>query len=263
MSRFTHLGRIVDLRLLTTRLSLVLVSVWAVVGYLNEGWAGVFDCGVAAVLGWMLARELDPDHPWIAVLVAALAGAPGLVGVDVGLRATLIVIASARLMVRSTGLAAKLTDIFVVGAVAVAWATGPGGWAVGMGLAVAIALDAGTDRTRLGLAALIGLGVTAVGALTGGVTSTWSTPTLVHLGVVVAGLGATAIARPRPLQSVGDYTGEVLDPTRLSIARIIVVGAATLAALAGGGSAVGVTSVIWITVTVVGVASRLRPSFRG
>ncbi|HUG74787.1 MAG TPA: hypothetical protein VMM81_03835 [Acidimicrobiia bacterium] len=129
------LGRPMDFRLLSNRLSLALpLAAGAVAGLVTlltgGGFADAFRAGIAAggssFLAWAVTRELTPDHPVAASLAAVaapwvtMAGPPSLAVVAVWLLAT-------RVVAGTTGAAPYTLDMVGVGAFAIWASTSEGG----------------------------------------------------------------------------------------------------------------------------------------
>ena len=221
LTDFTHVGRIVDPRHPSNLLA-VLVPLGAalIVFTLDTGdLSRAFATGLATFAAWAIARELDPDRPFAAT-VAGLLVPIAVLTIGTPAPAPLFVtLLTIRILVRTTGLAPKTTDLAALTAGAIAFADTPAGWAGGILLAFAMVRDAalpGEPPTNAGVwGALLAVGVTARVALADGL-GVWDVPTTVSLVVFGAGLvGAVVVLRPIPTLAVGDFTKIPLEPVRL------------------------------------------------
>ncbi|MDH5374056.1 MAG: hypothetical protein OEX97_14020, partial [Acidimicrobiia bacterium] len=117
--RLTSLARIVDPRLPSHRTALLVglasAGLAAATNFDNgPAWGHAFNASVGSFLGWALAREIDPDRPNSAALSGALTGtAIALLGPALLLPVTLVLV-TARLLHRSTGLPPTLFDLFAL-----------------------------------------------------------------------------------------------------------------------------------------------------
>jgi hypothetical protein len=221
-----------------------------------------FEAGLATFLTWALARELDPDRP-VTGIVSAVAGAAAVVATGeaslAGLAGLLI---GARILVRSTGLIPKLSDIGAVGVFVGVVARDPMTWAAGLVVAAAVAGDAflpdPAPPRQVWLALAIGVAVTLGVVISEALPRSWEAPDLVSAMYAVVGIAAGATARPTPLASTADRGHAPLLPIRLRTARWSVVGAAALATLVGGGAHAREVWPVWLTLIVIGVASRVH-----
>ncbi len=243
--RLSGVARPVDPRYPTNKAILILAPIALLAGAalrLAEG-AGWLDAGLAGLdaalllfLVWALTRELSPDDNPAAFVAVALA----LAGwARVGEQSLLIVAAgllAARLVNRSTGLAAKPSDslVITVGFALLAWFTS---WTCGVVGALALALDASLPskqepRRVHGLGA--GLVALVVGArILVGIAE----PKLpAHLPVFasIAGLGLLAALAYPPPSSVGDVDEQPLVRARVRAGLALGVLAAALVSVDGG-----------------------------
>jgi hypothetical protein len=221
LTDITHVGRIVDPRQPSNRLAVLIPLGAALVVFgLDSGDLGrAFATGLATFAAWAIARELDPDHPLSATVAALLVpiavltlGAPAPAPLFVALL-------TIRILVRSTGLPPKTTDLAVLTVGAIAVAHTPAGWAAGILLAFAMVRDAalpGEPPPNAGLwGAALAVGVTARVALADEL-GVWDVPTTVSLVAFGAGLaGAVVVLRPTPVLSLGDFTKAPLEPIRV------------------------------------------------
>ncbi|MDX1448510.1 MAG: hypothetical protein R3246_05550 [Acidimicrobiia bacterium] len=259
LSDITHIGRIVDWRLPSNRVLLLVPVGAALVLYgldtsdLRRAFAGALGSAAA----WMLARELDPDRPSAATIAAVLAPVSTLVLGSPAPAALFVTMLAARILARTTGLPPRTTDYLAVGAGAVLFAATPWGWAAGILLAFAMVRDAalpGDPPPNAGLwGAALAIGVTLRAAL-GDQLGSWTVPDATSLGFIVLGLaGAAVVTQPVPVLSVGDWTKMPLEPRRVREAGFFAVLTAALAVVAGGQA--GVVAVAPLLVTFPAVAA--------
>lgn len=240
LSDITHIGRIIDPRIATNRFALLAsLGTGLVLFGLDAGDSPRAVSGALATFAaWALARELDPDRPTPAA-VAALTVAPStlLLGAP-SPGALFVTMVAVRILVRSTGLPPKWTDLAVVTVGFVAVADTPWGWAAGILGAFAIVRDAASPGTPPPNAALWGaavaVGVTVRATLADGLGD-WSAPDATAVAVVAAGLiGAAVVSQPIPVLSVGDFTRVPLDPRRVREGAILAGLTVVVAVIAGG-----------------------------
>ena len=237
---FTHVGRILDPRRSTNRFVLLApIGAALVVLALDAGnLSRAFATGLATFAAWAIARELDPDRPRSAT-VAALLVPIAVLTVGTPAPAPLFAaLMSVRILVRTTGLPPKTTDLAVLTIGAIAIADTPAGWAASILLAFAMVRDAalpGEPPTNAGLwGAVLAVGVTARVALADGLGA-WDVPTGVSLVVFGAGLaGALLVLRPIPVLSLGDFTKIPLEPVRLREGALFGVLTGIVAFVAAG-----------------------------
>jgi hypothetical protein len=216
----------------------------------DPGWGLAFNAGVGSFLGWALAREIDPDRPNSAALSGALTGAAIALGGASLLLPVALILVTARVLHRSTGVPPTLLDLVALIAVAYAGGTSTVGWACGMALAFAIARDHRLPSPAPRASA---------GAVIGGVSTDWELPGLWAMLVVGVGLVAGISLRVYVPTSTGDHTGDPLEPKRLQSARRGVLGAGLLALAAAGGAAVAALFPLWGALTGVAIWDRFGP----
>lgn len=151
VTRFSSIGRPVDPDWPTNR-AIVWVTALVTLGYavielllghavLASLIAGVL-AGLAVFLAWALGRELDPDRDVAAFAGAALAlAARALLGPP-SLVAVVLVLLALRVVNRTVGPPARITDTLAILAIAAWVAWGAGDWLVLLALALAFFLDA-------------------------------------------------------------------------------------------------------------------------
>ncbi len=151
----SSLGRPVDPRFPSNKAILVVMAVafvaGAVIGFIDTGaWGPAASSGLTYLLtaftAWALGRELDPDRTGTAMLAVALAGVPLVVWGTADLWTLAVSIALARVVNRSIGPGARVTDLLaVLGLLGLAVLLAHR-WTLGLAGAVALALDASLDR---------------------------------------------------------------------------------------------------------------------
>lgn len=256
----THIGRIIDLRLPSNRI-LVLVPAGAALVLFGLDTTDVrraFAGALGAAAAWMLARELDPDRPHAATIAAIAAPASTLVFGAPSPGALFVTMLTARILARTTGLPPRSTDYAVVAVGTVLIADTPWGWAAGILLAFAMVRDAalpGDPPPNAGLwGAVLAIGVTLRAAL-GDRLGEWTVPEPAGLAVLVLGLiGAAIVVQPMPVAALGDWTLAPLEPRRVREAALFAVLTAALAVLAGGDAGVVAVAPLLVTFPAVAIA---------
>jgi len=257
-TRFSSIGRGLDPRfpsnlfvLLFTPLAGVVAGVVALVsgdGVGSAARAGLLSGGTA-FLAWAIAREIDPDDPIPAGAAAVAAPFVLLIG-DPGLGIMAASLLTARILVRSTGLVPRPTDLVAVAGLAWYVATRPGGLPAALVLAAAVAADRrlpGEDSQWSVPAALAAAGGAVVAAaLTGGIAIEAVAPAgWEWLLVGVAGAGALLVLRPPLVVSVCDATDERITERRLRVGRLGALASASGPLLWLGGPGLAVAAGTW------------------
>lgn len=263
MRRLTHLGRTLSLAYPQHRVLLALVAVgaagaWAYPGGNSPAAAMALVAGTVAVV-WMLVRETGPEKPNLALLGAAAAGGTALSTGSTDLAALVSLMLAARLMTRSTGLVALLTDVVAIGVFAGIFARTPLAWAAGLAVASAVALDtnhaqpAPARHTWLALA--VGVAVTISAVFSGALDVRWGLPGWWTVGLAL--VAAAALATAPSSSPVRNDVGEPFDPGRLRATRLLVLLAVALGTVAGGAVYEETTWPAWIAVAAAGVNAHL------
>tara|TARA_R110002094_G_scaffold9635_1_gene19131 strand:- start:3259 stop:4119 length:861 start_codon:yes stop_codon:yes gene_type:complete len=209
----------------------------------DAGLAGAASAGLAgllaAFLAWALGREVDPDRNEAAFIAMALTVAALILGYTPALWVLALALMATRIVVRTVGQAAKLTDLAIVTVLAGMAVFLDGYWAMGLVAAFAMALDLLYDRKRtlnLVFAAFAtGFSMFAVvqrggewGALTleplGLVNPAWSLAAL-----ILTALSAIFILTCPAITSVCDANGAPLERRRVRGGAVMVVLFATAA----------------------------------
>jgi len=271
MYEISAIGRPLDPSYGTNRALLFLLPIGAIVaaGMALAGGVGPGTAAARAVLGalavllpWALARELAPDDEITGAFVALALGYAAWLWLDAALLPVLAALLFARVVNRSTGLAATGLDSLVVAAVALfaAWRAGTP-WPAVAG-AAAFVFDAvlapGRPRQWLfaGLCAAGGVGLTTAGLAPDVVPLQ---PGLVPrtAATVIMVLAIALIATTRSVQACGDATGEPLSAARVRAGQFIVLLTA-LAVAASGSTGIETGAVIWAVLAGVAVPAFVR-----
>ena len=266
MERFTHLGRPVDMAYTTnvaiaalSVATLIVVSLWQTL-YLDSGFTAALLQGgqLAGVvfLTWALGREVDPDANSVAFLAIAPAVVLSvLVGVpDFSL--LFLALLLLRVVNRSIGLPAKLSDSLLVLALA-SWLAWNGAWYGLLCTAVAFLLDSvlvnPLPRHRwFGLAASVAAVLSQPRFLE--VSQAWSGFVTGMVGAGGIGLVLLLLFTPAP-RSVGDLLAVPVNWKRLQAARIVGFFLAIFAVLSLGMQGLAQLSPV---LAVIGVAGCYR-----
>lgn len=220
----------------------------------------MFEAAATVGLAWTLVRELDPDHPTVALLGAAAAGVAVVITGETSLAALTGFMLASRILVRSTGLNPLLTDIVAVGIFAGVFARTPLTWAAGIAVAVAVALDTSQPQPStphyMWLALAIGVAVTITAVLSGALDVMWMLPGLTTAGLGVAGLAAALTAPSDPVTR--NDIGGPFEPSRVRAARVLVSLALVLGTLAGGATYAHDSWPAWIALVAAGASAHWR-----
>lgn len=272
----TSIGRPLDPAYPTNRAVLVLLPLAAVTagglaaagGASLGGVLGQAAGGALAAFGsWALAREIAPDDEVAGAFLAMMLGFVAHVALEAALAPVFAALFFARVVARTTGLAATTLDSLIVTAIALfaAWRAGSP-WPATAG-AAAFALDAvlapGLARQWL-FAGLCGAGAVAL-------TSTGLAPDVVPVQpdllprlagtIVIVGTIALIVAT-RSVTSRCDATGEPMSAARVRGAQAVTL--LTALATAGSGSAgMEAGALVWATLAAVIVAAAGRGALRG
>lgn len=227
LQRYSTLTRSLDPALATHQVLAVIALASFSLGTIGgRGVGGGVTAGVAAVLGWALARELAPDDQFPAMAAGVGAGVfQALVG-GVGLGVGWLVLVFLRILVRSVGAAPTTLDLVANLMVAVFVANTVPGLLAALGVALALFLSpilprpSPTSHRAWGVA----VGVLALVSFAFSPAPVESTATGAGwLLAALAGLGSVGlVAEPRPV-SLGDLDGQPLDGARLRLARLELV----------------------------------------
>ena len=182
---------------------------------------------VFTFLTWALLREIDPDHPWSAILAGVFAGGWVLTGGSVmSAWAVAGLLVATRIVAASTGRRPLGTDLAVVTVVGIAIAFTVEGWLAGFGVGLAIYID---DRFRQEnrMAAIAAATLTAVGAtIVASLNSAFSerVPEVIQYLAVTAGiLGLILLIREPaiPISQVDARHAAFFEQDRLHVCRAL------------------------------------------
>jgi hypothetical protein len=235
LDRITSIGRPIDPGYPTNRAIALLTITVMLVGtvfqlFSGRGWvqSGLWglSTGLAVFLAWALCRELDPDRDLSAFVAASLALAGSLIWGAGSLGSMLWILLLLRIVNRTTGLKATILDsLGVIGLSAwLAWGSNWGYLVIAaLGLFLDGVLQSG-HRRQIGLSALC-LGLSVVVLFLNGWT--WRVIRISSIAMVIAlclsALFTTVILSSRNLNSIGDVSGEKLNPRRVQVAQVLAV----------------------------------------
>jgi hypothetical protein len=211
--------------------------------------------GLSLFLAWALARELDPDHDLSAFVGAGLMLIALLLFDPPSLLVILWLLLALRIVNRTVGLPARPLDSLAVLGLG-GWLTWQGHWIAGLMTAVAFLLDGLLSpalRIHL-LASGLAFATTGVLSVLQGDLALGSGPAMpiVISSGVMAGLLLVVVATSRDVQSVGDATGDPLNPRRVQAAQILALLTALLYAWRAGAAGVMALRPLWAA--MIGVA---------
>lgn len=256
MTDITSIGRPIDLHYPTNRAIAAVTLVVTIGGLLWQRLTGApwsasalwgAHAGLAVFLAWALCRELDPDRPMAAFPAAGIALLALLLWRPPRLAPIFWLLILLRVVNRTAGTPAGLLD--ALGLVALAgWLSLRGNWGYGVITTLALCLDAilpNPVRRQLAFALLAALVTAAAAAL--GAPPPWEAPSLAS-GLIALGLSLLllpVIISSRSVESVGDQTGDRLEPVRVQTAQILALLIGVETAFLGGPSALAALSPLW------------------
>ena len=250
----TTVGRPIDLSYPTNRaiaVASLLVMLGAIMLQRAAGTAWTYSvlwgaqAGLSFFLAWALCRELDPDHDLSAFLAAGLC-LTGLVlwGLP-RLAAVFWMILVLRVVNRTMGLPAGILDSLGVFGLGI-WLSLQGNWGYGVVTTVAFFLDSQLPG-RAPRQLLFGI-LSVAGTLTAviiGPAPPWdAAPSLpgTMIALVISILFVPLIWETHSVTSVGDQTGEPLEPHRVRAAQIVA-----LLVVLGGAFLGGIPTLLTLT----------------
>ena len=264
VTSITAVGRSIDPNFPTNRAIAALVAIVVFGGTVFRLFGGVSlvqsaAWGIAAGLGiflaWALGRELDPDHDPSAFVGAGLA-LVGLVFFGLpNLGVLFWVLVLVRIVNRTVGLPAKLTDSLLFVGLG-GWLTWQGNWVFGLMTALAFFLDSRLSRPHkrhlvFAAIALIGTAILLIvhGNILGG-----GRPSLPAILAVfgISVLFVPVVFASRELRTVSDETNEPLDAKRVQAAQVVAI--LTGIQIALWGDAPGVIALLPLWATVLGLS---------
>lgn len=267
MENFTHLGRAPDFRLFSNIVgfgSLIVASILATLLLLADGQdttnaavEGLF-AGATVFMAWVLAREIDPDHPNSAVLALPIAFAVYLlVGIS-ALFVGAVTILMARVINRSVGPAPKFTDVVaLIGALGLAIFLHEI-WLIGVMVFAAFLIESflpNADPNAIGYA-LAAAAITLFAALFIDVfTINWAFDAVAVGVMMVAGvLYIIGLFRqPHYLLAVADATKEHLTWSRVATGEWMVLVTGIAIFLVEGSAGIAAFGFAWAAMAAMGL----------
>lgn len=224
--------------------------------------------GITFFIGWAIAREYDPDHPYSAILAAFAMLSPQLLGYSPNLLFLAFLGLMLRYINRSTGIDATFIDL-AAGLALTAWLSWTMDWTVGLMAALGYTLDGLYSEKRD-----IRFGFAGVALLIEFATVFSGRTSILFSGIDAGGLVPSALfllvalplfLRYRQTVSVADRSGESLDPGRIRSAQLFYVVSTVLISLKFGlqmpGEMLAAGSVI-ITTSLYYLVSTILPPLR-
>lgn len=216
--------------------------------------------GIMTTLTWAIGRELDPDYNLSAYIAALLMVIALLAGLVSHILLTLLMVASLRVVNRTTGLPVRLTDALALSALSALIIWLDGFWMAGILLSAAFALDALLPRPNMPHSLIYSaLALTTAVAVTALIdVPIWnrviSEPTGVAT-ILVSLLYVMVVLRAAPqLTSTGDYDGQPLVYRRVLAGQLLALVAVMVFELRAGMTGVLVLLPVWAA--LVGVVIR-------
>ena len=262
--RITSIGRPLDPAYATNRAVLWLMpagGALAALAWMLRGRGDPIAAGAAAIVAaaavfgaWALTRELAPDDNPAAFVSVGLAFATWLLAGAPSLLILFVTLFLARVINRTVGLPARITDSIAVAGMTVWVALTVPGPLLGVVGALAFAGDAvlRDARRRQWIFAAVCLAGTAV-ALRRGLGPYDAAPlTAAHVWpiAIVSVAYVAVIVRTRHVESSGDATGAPLSPSRVRAGMWIGLLVA-LQALTAGAAGLEATSLVWASLAGV------------
>jgi hypothetical protein len=207
--------------------------------------------GLAVFLAWAVCRELDPDHDLSAFVSAGLA-LGGLFLWDLPhFGALLWLLLVLRVVNQTIGLPATVLDALAVLGFG-GWLAVQGNWGYGVISALALFVDSRLSPRNRKQVFFAGLGivVTVVAVIVAGELRWGEDSSLVAglIGLGMAVLFVPVVLGARRLDSVGDATGEPLEPLRVRTGQGLALLAGVEAAFWGGEAGLLSLGPLWAAV---------------
>jgi hypothetical protein len=260
----TSIGRLLDPRYPTNRAIALLAMAVGAVGTVSRLLIGLdlissiqwgTSAGFAVFFAWALARELDPDHELSAFVAAGLM-LLGLLPFELpALLPLLWMLVLLRIINRTAGPPAKIWDSLLLLGLG-GWLAWQGTWIYGLMTAVAFFLDGRMSlpqRRQLLFAGIALLGTGVLFAVNGGLVGAGglSLPTIAVI-IATCVLYVGVILSSRDLMTVGDATGQPLDPRRIQAGQVLAL--LTAVQVAWWGGMAGVVGLMPLWAAILGVA---------
>ena len=229
-------------------------------------WTGV-SAMVTAFICWAMGREVDPDRVSAAFVAMALSVVVIGLGWSPSIWALAMTLMSARVVNRTVGPAARLTDLTIVTALAWMAVLRDGHWALGAVAALAMLIDLRLDKTRTLNFAFAGAALAAtvfamiqvdgdfdrlINQPIANLDSSWAIS-----AVLIGGVFALITLTMPPVTSVADASGDLLSRARVKWGAAIVLMAA-LATLLDGQAGLLAGLPLW-AVIIGGLEARAMP----
>jgi hypothetical protein len=258
----SHLGRPPDFRspaFLIMVAAVALAAGLALLRWLGGEPATVFLAPVFTFLIWALMREIDPDHPWAAILAGTLSAGWVLVGGEVlSGWAVAGLMMSTRIVTSTTGRRPLGSDLAIVAVFGIAIAFTVEGWLAGFSIALAFYID---DRFRrenrmaaIAAATLTAIGATIVATLNSAFPEQF--PDVIQYLAVTAGiLGLVLLIREpaTPISQVDARHAAFIEQDRLHVSRTLAGVVVFLMTLFAGPE--GLAAVVLIIAIALAVVS--------
>jgi hypothetical protein len=231
----------------------VLLRLLAGSGFLQSLTWGI-SVAFSVFLAWALGRELDPDHDLSAFAAAGLALVGTLIFDLPNIMTLLWILLLMRILNRTIGLPAKVLDSLSILGLA-AWLTIQQGWVYGVVTTAAFLLDSllSSAQRRHLLFAAFALMITVVSL--GRNNGSFSTANLSQAAtLIIVGFSFLFLVVPlttRVLKSVGDRTGQPLNPQRVQSAQLLFLSASILIVLPAGDAGLISALPLWATISAV------------
>lgn len=258
MQRFTGLQRIFNPLQYRTHQAIVVIGIasGALALAVGNDFVDAFWSGIAAGLGWVLARELDPDNDFAGLAAGVIAGVfQALVG-GVGLGVCYLLIVFLRIIVRTTGVAPTTFDLLLNLVVVLFVSNTLPGFMASLGVALALFLSPALPNPSpkqhriwafaFAAIALTGLAFSPPPEAPDPTGAAW----LLFSLSMLASIGLFPPTRPK---SVGDFTGEPLDGARLRLGRIELVALLVVMTITTVGSGISPVAPAFAAVLASGV----------
>ena len=240
LSKITGIGRLLDPKR-PTNVAIVLLAILVgfVVGMralfigmdLLAAFIEAFNAGMTLSLGWALAREYDPDHPFAAFLAAFAMLTVSLFVQRGSLFLLVFLLVMLRFITRTAGVSTTLLDLSA-GLGLAFWLSFSMDWIVGMLAAAAYGLDGllSEKRKLRFVFAFLSLSIAAVALIRGQgqVSFAGMNIRVLALSLLFVVLSLPLIRSYRSVRSKGDSDRAVLDPQRIQTAQVFFVAATVL-----------------------------------
>jgi hypothetical protein len=258
MHRFTGLQRIFNPLRYRTHQAIVVIGIASGALALAAGneLVDAFWSGIAAGLGWVLARELDPDNELAGLSAGVVAGVfQALVG-GVGLGVCYLLMVFLRIFIRTTGAPPTTLDLVLNLVVVLFVSSTLPGFLASLGVALALFLSPVLPRPSpqqhrlwafaFAAIALAGLAFSSPPQAPDPSGAAWL---LVSVSVL-ATVGLFPATQP---ESVGDFDNEPLDGARLRLGRVELVALLAVITITTLGSGIAPAAPAFAAVLATGV----------